>query len=128
MSLNLGGEFYNLALRLRDNETFAELRVALGEAAMKQMSDALNTPPELRVHATAYAAAVRDLYLQFESAARAVRPTQIKLPRLDIPENSGAENSGVENSGVEAGATTTVVPAKRGKQSRPHDPAEDILG
>lgn len=81
MSINLGHEGLQAARALRMDPQFAVLRAAIGEFAWKKIEAALDAPPELRVETTAYARALRDLYVAIEAGATDQMQRNIKVPR-----------------------------------------------
>ena len=93
MSINLGHEGLQAARALRMDPQFAVLRAAIGEFAWKKIEAALDAPPELRVEATAYARALRDLYVAIEAGATDQMQRNIKLPRGEA--RAGETKAGV---------------------------------
>lgn len=68
MSLNLGTEGCQAARELRTVASWADLRTALHKLVVARMNTALDAPPELRVDQSAYARALRDVWMAFEAA------------------------------------------------------------
>lgn len=81
MSINLGNEGLAAARALRMDANFAALRAAIGEFAWARMNASLEVPQELRVEATAYARAVRDLYVAIEAGTIDQPQRAVKVPR-----------------------------------------------
>jgi hypothetical protein len=78
--MNLGNPVTEPARRLKDNKDWEELRAGLSDYASSAMNSALSAPPEMRVDATAYARAVRDVWVSLEAATAGVNPNQVKKP------------------------------------------------
>ena len=132
MSLNFGNEFANLAFSLRDNEQFARLRIELGKAANKLMNKAIDAPPEARIEQTAYARAVRDLFVIFEASARKVPAQQVTLPELPhIEEDEELPEVMLAPSALPVPPNDPDHPLARGRRSfaskPPRAPVDEIL-
>lgn len=74
--MNIGTQAVEALVRLKDHPDWVLVLAALGEAASKAMNDSLASDPPLRVHATSYAAGIRDTFV----ALHAVKPAQVKKP------------------------------------------------
>ena len=79
MSVNLGTEAMNAAARLRHDPDFIVVRKGLALFAGRSINMAIGAVPEMRVEATAYARALRDLWVALESAALQVPQTSMPL-------------------------------------------------
>lgn len=81
MSLNLGNEGLKAAAELRASPHFAALLGALEARAYEMMTRALESDSAGRVDATAYARALRDLWIALESGATGVPQRAVRQPR-----------------------------------------------
>lgn len=84
MSLNLGNEVMSAAQALRGDTNFAALRAAMVSVVHDKINGALESAPEHRVEATAYARALRDMWLALEAATQSVRVSTVKLPKPSV--------------------------------------------
>lgn len=84
MSLNLGNDVSEAALALRADPHFAALRAGMAKVVNDKISQALDSPVEQRVEATAYARALRDVWVALEAGAQNVRANTVKLPRTPV--------------------------------------------
>lgn len=87
MSVNLGTQAVTATQELRNNKDFERLLEALGDLAQKRMIGAMNSPPEMRLDATAYARGMFDVWEGLQSAYTGVPISQVKPP---APRNSKA--------------------------------------
>lgn len=85
MGLNLGTACLAAARALRTDPNWAIIREQLGVAALDRMNAGLDSAPELRVEATAYARALRDLWLAFEAGTLEIHQRQVEKPRMRAP-------------------------------------------
>lgn len=89
MSLNLGTPTVQAAAALRPDPHFEQVRAGLAEVVQARVNAALDAPVEQRVEATAYARAIRDVWVALEAATLGVRPAAVATPRLKVkPANS----------------------------------------
>ena len=89
MSINIGNEGINACNALRSNESWDALRDQLGKIAMERMHSCLACPISDRIDLTAYARALYDVWVAFESATleisqRAIeKPSRPLLPKME---------------------------------------------
>ena len=100
MSINLGNETMAAARALRFNEPFAALRLGLGQFAHKKMSTALDSAVDLRIEATAYARALRDVWVALESATLEIPQNGVERPQVPpLPDPHGRGGPGFPPAG-----------------------------
>lgn len=80
MSLNLGNTGCDAARALNPSPEWTKLRGALRTTAQAYANKALDAPPEKAVSASAYACALRDVYMALEAATTASPISQVKPP------------------------------------------------
>jgi hypothetical protein len=76
MSVNLGNEALQGIGALRGDGNFTAFRNGLEEFAAARIHAALETAPDMRVEATAYARAIRDISIAIEAACNGVHPNR----------------------------------------------------
>lgn len=91
MSLNLGDAATRAARTLCFNEGFTALRAGLGDLAQTKVNEAISSHPESRLEATAYARALRDVWVALEAAALGVRQQQVPQPSFTVAERMWLE-------------------------------------
>lgn len=80
MSINLGNDGVNAARELRSSPSWAKICEALRLQTVAKMNAAMEAPIGDRVDATAYARALRDLWIAFESATTATNQNAVAKP------------------------------------------------
>lgn len=74
MSLNIQNAGIDACRELKGSPSWFALRAAIKELARQKMNEALDKTPEQLQKAIGYAAALRDVWLAFESATDGVPP------------------------------------------------------
>jgi hypothetical protein len=82
MSINIGTPAVEACRRLAGSEDFAAVREGLYEELRRRMNTALECAPELRIDATSYARALRDVYVAFDSATTGKPYNTVAKPTL----------------------------------------------
>lgn len=78
--MNLGSVATDAALRLKNNPDWIAFKAGLEATAGALMNASLASPPEARLDATAYARAVRDVWIAVEAATTATGQRGVAKP------------------------------------------------
>jgi hypothetical protein len=79
--LNLGNDGLATLRELRGNPHFARFQQLFADYVYARIQDAITTPVDQRIEATAYARALRDVWIAFESGVQDKPQRQVALPR-----------------------------------------------
>lgn len=77
MSINIGTAGVEAVQALRTQPDWTKLMDAMGVVVRDRLHAALESPPEFRVDATAYARGLSDLHTAFYAATKAINPRQV---------------------------------------------------
>jgi hypothetical protein len=80
MSLNLGTPAIQAIATIRHTEPWREFMTGFQEVVRQKLHQAIESPAEERIEATAYVRALHDIYIAFEGATKNVNPRQV--PKL----------------------------------------------
>jgi hypothetical protein len=82
--INIGNDGVTACKNLKGNEFWDTLRAQIYRVAVERTDAALSSDPAARVDLTAYARAIRDLWVAVESATLEVNYRQIEKPSRPI--------------------------------------------
>ena len=95
--LNLGTEAVHCLRELQQSPYFERFREHFAVFVYRKLHEAVASPVDQRIEATAYARALRDMWIAFESAALEKPQRSVELPMpsatdraLDLAKSSGA--------------------------------------
>lgn len=78
--MNLGNPAMEAITRLKDNPDWITILAGYGDAVTKLLNESVNVSPDMRTHATSYAAGARDTWVMFTAATLGQKPNVTKQP------------------------------------------------